>query len=360
MAYASEPQGEQVPLGYSVKPPPPGARLRYTRAVKSGLVVVALAAVACDRGRREAPAPTPDLTPAPAPAPGPAASCKLAPITHRYPMPKRLVAIGDLHGDLAAMRTVLKLAGAIDDKDAWIGGDLVIVQTGDILDRGDDEQAMIDLALKLEGEAEKAGGRFIMLLGNHELMNAAGDFRYVTPGAVHDFDDAPGLDTRPWQRVPEKIRGRISALGPGGVYAKKLAQHNVIAIVGDTAFSHAGVLADWVTQIDAVNQSSRCWLDGQAGGPDAAVPALASDNSPVWTRVFGIDPVDCAAAKASLDKLGVKRQVVGHTVQKAGVNGACDDTIWRIDVGLAKLYDGPIEVLELRPDAPPKILRGSR
>ncbi len=275
-------------------------------------------------------------------------------------MPKRLVAIGDLHGDLGGMRSALKAAGAIDDKDSWIGGDLVIVQTGDVLDRGVDEQAMIDLILKLEGEAKAAGGAFLWLMGNHELMNAAGDFRYVPPDAMHDFDDAPGLDTSKWAKVPERARGRIAALGPGGVYAKKIARHNVVAIVGDTVFSHAGVLAEWATQLDSINQSSRCWLDGQAGGVTDPVEAMTADSSPVWTRVFGIDPVDCAAAAASLAKLGVKRQVVGHTVQPKGINGTCNDTIWRIDVGLAKLYDGPIEVLELTPDKPPRVLKGTR
>ena len=49
----------------------------------------------------------------------------------------------------------------------------------------------------------------------------------------------------------------------------------------------------------------------------------------------------------ALAGLGAKRQVVGHTVQAKGITAACDDTIWRIDVGLAKIYDGPIEVLEL-------------
>jgi hypothetical protein len=39
--------------------------------------------------------------------------------------------------------------------------------------------------------------------------------------------------------------------------------------------------------------------------------------------------------------------VVAHTVQEHGITSACDDKLWRIDVGLAKLYGGPIEVLEL-------------
>ena len=270
----------------------------------------------------------------------------LAPLVTKHPMPKRIVAIGDLHGDLEATRRALRLAGAIDDKDAWIGGDLVVVQTGDILDRGDDEQAIFDLVRKLEPEAKAAGGALIMLLGNHELMNAAGDFRYVTPGAMADFDDAKGLDTSAWQAAPAHARGRIAALGPGGLYAKWLADHAVVAIVGDTIFAHAGVIGDWVTQVEAVNQSSRCWLAGQAGSISEPPPALTSQDSPVWTRAYGLDPADCESAKATLTKLGLKRMVVAHTVQKT-INSACNDTIWRIDVGLAKLYGGPTEVLEL-------------
>jgi len=337
--------------------------LRYARGVRlSPVVLVAL--LGCDRGHREPPPPTttpatPAAKPKP-PAPVASTACTLAPIALRYPMPKRLVAIGDLHGDLGGMRSALRAAGAIDSDDRWIGGDLVVVQTGDVLDRGDDEQAMLDLLFRLESEAKAAGGAVIPLLGNHELMNAAGDFRYVTRGGFTDFDDVAGLDTKPYARVPEIARRRIAALGPGGVYAKKLAAHNVIAIVGDTAFSHAGVLGDWVTQVDAVNLAARCWLDGQAGGPDRPTPALAGDDSPVWTRALALDPVDCAAAKAALSKLGVRRQVVGHTVQPKGITSACDDTIWRIDVGLAKLYDGPIEVLELTPGKPPKVLHGTR
>lgn len=290
--------------------------------------------VACKRDK--APEPQPETQPK---------ACNLAPLPLRHQQPKRVVAIGDLHGDLSGTRAAFRAGGLIDDADHWIGKDTVVVQTGDVLDRGDDEQAILDLLFKLEGEAKAQDGELILLLGNHELMNAAGDFRYVTPGAMHDFD--------------EVARDRIAALGPGGPYAKQLAKHDVIVIVGDTIYSHAGVIGDFVTQVDAVNMSSRCWLDGQAGGASAVPIAMSSDQSPVWTRALGLDPVDCAAAKTAMDTLGVKRMVVGHTVQEKGVNAVCDGTVWRIDVGLAKLYGGPIQVLEIV-DGVPKILSGTR
>ncbi|MCX5748112.1 MAG: calcineurin, partial [Proteobacteria bacterium] len=207
-------------------------------------------------------------------------------------------------------------------------------------DRGDGEQAIIDLFTKLETEARAAGGNVIVLNGNHELMNAALDFRYVTPGGMADFDGP---------------QGRAKALMPGGTYAKVFAKHNAIAIVGYAIFSHAGVLGDWVAQVDAVNTSTRCYLDGQLHDPP---PAARGEDTPLWTRAVGMPDVDCASVTAALTTLGVKRMIVGHTVQRDGISSKCDDALWRIDVGLAKLYDGPIQVLEVYPT--PKILTGTR
>lgn len=309
------------------------------RSVSAALT--ALLACACDRGHHEGPPPP---TPPPPPPPQVAKpGCTLAPIPLRVPAPKRLVAIGDFHGDIGGARAALRAAGAIDDHDKWIGGDLVVVQTGDVLDRGDDEQAILELLEKLAGDAKASGGALIQLLGNHELMNAAGDFRYVTPGGARDF----GGD-------------RKAALAPGGVWAKKLAAHNVIAIVGDNVLSHAGVIPEWVTHVDEVNMASRCWLDGQAGGPRDRTPALVSDDSPVWTRVYGIDgAVDCAQLDHVLEQLHAKRMIVGHTVQEHGITSACDGKLWRIDVGLSKVYGGPIEVLEVTGDNA-RVLKGTR
>jgi hypothetical protein len=306
-------------------------------------------ALACDRGRSSDPPPAAAHQTAPA-APG----CALAPVPLRRPAARRLVAIGDLHGDVDAARDALRAAGAIDDGARWIGADLVVVQTGDVLDRGDSEHALLDLLVDLGAQARAAGGALVVLTGNHELMNAAGDYRYVTPAGARAFGGAQG-PTAP--ALPERWRSRYAALGPGGPYARRLAEHGAIAIVGDTVFSHAGVLGRWAARADEVNQSVRCWLDGQTSDHPEA---LTAEDGPVWTRAAGSEAADCASVRRALDALGASRMVVGHTVQSQGINAACDGALWRIDVGLARYYGGPIEVLEIAPGARPRVITGTR
>src|SRR5690349_1911903 len=193
-------------------------------------IAIALLLAGCKREPDDKPAPPPSPTPAPAaPDASAAPGCHLPDNPWRRQAPGRIVAVGDLHGDLTATRAALRVAGVIDPHDRWIGGTTTLVQVGDVLDRGDDEQAIIDLLERLEGEAAAAGGAVIWLLGNHELMNAAADFRYVTPGGFTDFADVPNLDTSGLTAAPANERARIAAFRPGGPYAQILAGQNTIA-----------------------------------------------------------------------------------------------------------------------------------
>ena len=270
-----------------------------------------------------------------------AASCHtsapLPPAVVRHAAAARVVAFGDVHGDLEATRAALRLAGAIDAADHWAGGKLVVVQTGDQLDRGDQEREILDLFDRLVGEAAQAGGAFLPLDGNHELMNAAGDFRYVTPGGFAQFG---GED------------GRRAAFAPGGPVAKRLAARPIYAIVGDTLFVHGGILPAHLDQgLEALDDEARTWLRGERPGPPRA---LTDHESPLWTRRYSKpdvdDPAVCADAAAVLKRLGLRRMVVAHTVREQGMSSLCAGSIWRIDVGLARLYGGPLQVLELRGD----------
>jgi len=284
-------------------------------------------------------APTRALAAGPAPAPS----------SSRLPAPPRLVAIGDLHGDFEATRSVLRLAGAIDEQDRWIGKQLVVVQTGDQLDRGDGERKILDLLERLVEEARAAGGALHVLNGNHELMNAAGDLRYVTAGGFVDFADVSGVDMADPRAAaaPPAMRGRLLAFAPGGPYARKLAARPVVLIVGDSVFAHAGVLPGHVRRgLDTINAETQTWLRGEG---EISPDIIQGDDSPVWTRRFCQDPgpADCAVADETLVQLGVKRMVVGHTVHTEGIVRNCDGKVWCIDVGMAAYYGGHAEALEI-------------
>jgi len=278
-----------------------------------------------------------------------APGCAAPAIAWHFPATGRVVAVGDVHGDLAALRKALVGADVIDEHDRWIAGTATLVQTGDILDRGGDEVEVHQLLAELAAQAKQAGGRILLLNGNHELMNAAGDFRYVTEGGWEDFADheVPEPLRARLADAPAELRGRIAAFAPGGEWARRLADQPLVAVVGATVFVHGGVLPEHVGHIDEMHRQVQCWLLGHGPPPADAV----GGDGPVWTRDYGGDDVRCDRVRAALDGLGARRMVIGHTPQRSGaITSACDGTLWRIDVGMAAFYGGTPAALEIADD----------
>ena len=60
-----------------------------------------------------------------------------------------------------------------------------LLQVGDLLDRGDHEIPLLYWLERLRWQAAAAGGALHVLNGNHETMNVAGQYRYVTRGGMH-------------------------------------------------------------------------------------------------------------------------------------------------------------------------------
>ena len=307
-------------------------------------LVLALTALACQQPSSDSRAPrasSPSIAADVAEPVAPAAPEK--PRLTRHPGAARVVAIGDVHGDLSALKGALKLAGLADEQGTWSGGKAVLVQTGDLLDRGDDEDEIMDLLHKLREGARAAGGDVVLLLGNHEAMNAQGDLRYVTPGGFQDFADTPlPRDAERLKRLvtlPQQARGRMAAFLPGGPAAAQLASYKTIAVVGDSVFVHGGVLPEHVDYgIDRLNAEVSAWLMGEGALPQL----MQGERSPLWTRLYSQaeTPQSCATLEETLKKLGVSRMVVGHTPQPGGITSACGEKVWRVDVGMAAHYGG--------------------
>ena len=71
----------------------------------------------------------------------------------------RLVAIGDVHGRHDQLAAILQAAGLADDLLRWTGGKDHLVLCGDLIDRGPDDRAILDLVRRLQKQAESAHPR---------------------------------------------------------------------------------------------------------------------------------------------------------------------------------------------------------
>src|SRR6476659_4318548 len=102
----------------------------------------------------------------------------------------RIIAIGDIHGSIDGIKSILKITGLIDGSNKGIGGKAQLLQTGDYMDRGAGVRQVLDLLMSLEDQAKSTGGRASALLGNHEVMNLIGETRDATPEIFATFADA--------------------------------------------------------------------------------------------------------------------------------------------------------------------------
>ncbi len=171
---------------------------------------------------------------------------------------ERVVAFADVHGAYTELITLLRETGIVDAQDRWAAGRTHVVSLGDLLDRGADSRKVMDLLMRLQGEAQAAGGRLHVVLGNHEAMNVLGDLRYVDPGEFAAYTDVESATERAdlrkaWeaaqgagsgpafdQKFPPGYFGHRAALSPKGTYGQWLLSLPVAIAINDTLFMHAG------------------------------------------------------------------------------------------------------------------------
>jgi len=269
------------------------------------------------------PTAAPEATPEPAPEPEPDGPSQGP--------PDRVVAIGDLHADLPDALAVLAMSGLVDESGSWSGGQTILVQTGDTTDRGPDSLEVIELLMRLEGEATAAGGQVHALLGNHEVMNMVGDLRYVSPGDLADF---------------ESSEARARAFSDQGELGRWLRSKDAVVQVGDTVYAHGGVSPTFAkVGVNGLSEAVRRAIDAEPAHP------VLRDTGPLWFRDYLLadETIACKMLAESLDTLGAKRMIVGHTTQRSGRIGVrCGGAILGIDTGISSHYGDNLAAVELR------------
>ena len=178
---------------------------------------------------------------------------------------ERIVAVSDIHGAYEPLVATLRNAGVLDADLGWAGGTAHLVIVGDILDRGPDSRDAMDLLMRLETEAEAAGGMVHVLIGNHEAMNLVGDLRYVAKEEFAAFSDEETEEERArWlaeyaqekgagDDISEELRAEFDERFPAGFFAHRrefeadgkygawLLSQPVVVVVNATAFVHGGL-----------------------------------------------------------------------------------------------------------------------
>jgi len=266
---------------------------------------------------------------------------------------QRIVVIGDIHADIGAARSAFQLAGAIDANDNWIGGNLIVVQLGDVIGRSYEERESLDFILAVRESADSAGGKVHVLIGNHEVFGAERELEWVSESAYAAFEDIPGLDLDDPRLVdlPMSQRARSAALAPGGHYAAKIAEFPAVLRLGNTIFAHGGVTPYWAEYgIDRINEEISHWFAGEIDQPASALGRDRGnfDDNVMMSRHFSeeVGSEECAMLDASLKILGARRMIVAHTVQES-ITSNCNEKVWAIDVGMSRYYGGKVEVLEI-------------
>jgi hypothetical protein len=267
---------------------------------------------------------------------------------------ERVIAFADVHGAYDDLTQLLRTVGVVDASLHWAAGTAHVVSTGDLMDRGPGSREVLDLLIRLQTEAQSAGGKLHVVLGNHEALNLLGDLRYVTPAefAAYEADEPAAVRDN---THPRGYFAKRAAFAPDGQYGRWLLGLPVAIIINDTLFMHGGPSAVLTgLSIEEINQRYRAALSGVVSLPDAIEASsrldaadrnpLLSRDGPNWYRGAALcnEASEADVLKPLLDGLGVKRVVVGHTIARnLRVASRLDGTVVKLDTGMNRpVYKG--------------------
>jgi hypothetical protein len=273
----------------------------------------------------------------------------------------RIIVLGDIHGDWELTIKLLKIGNVIDDKLQWIGNNTIVVQMGDQIDRCrptdklckhplttmNDENSDIKILKffsELHNKAKINGGAVYSLLGNHEIMNILGDFRYVSHNNIKSFDN----------NINIAITKRQEFFKRGGEFAKYLAETRISLLqIGKHLFVHGGLMPSIAQKytISQINNIVKQWLIDPTFNDVSTDEIIHGINSPFWNRSFGILKPNCSMDNnickdlfsKTCELYNIDNIIIGHSIQSydnhSGINSTCDNRIWRTDVGASKAMD---------------------
>jgi len=258
-----------------------------------------------------------------------------------------IYAVGDPHGDYERLVTVLAKAKIIagdpgpPEKVQWTAGKAMLICTGDMIDKGPESLRVIALFRALQPAAQKAGGRVIVTMGNHEATFLA------DPLAKKAKDFRDELTTKANLNPAEVAAGK-DKLGIG----QFLRNLPVAARINEWFFAHAG------NTHGRTLKQLRLDLEQDVSTNGFQAKMLQADDSivearlkPLWWQKDTETPAQGRARLASYVKaLGVQHLVIGHQPghyvfdkgverKKGHMFQAYNGLIFLIDTGMSRMIN---------------------
>lgn len=308
---------------------------------------------------------------------------------------ERIVAVGDLHGDYENFIKILKTpkVNIIDENLKWIGGKTHLVQIGDIMDRGERAKEIFDLLRRLGKEAEEAGGKVHVLIGNHEELNiinrAFEVARYVTVmqfvefipdeyrqkrerkirrkiGEIDSENTNSDFVLHPelfifWKKILEDARKTKDSEEQRQYYKGFINKHgnwilgnNVVIKINGIVFVHGGIsLRNSRKTLKHINDRMRLELkesmlqilkDRPSRIMNHRLEFLYDSNSPLWYREYSVQEEEVFGdiVNEILKNLEADRIVTAHTpvalehVEEMSKYGG---KVWIIDTSISDAYE---------------------
>jgi hypothetical protein len=258
---------------------------------------------------------------------------------------RTVLAMSDVHGGYDRMVALLLAGGVVAARPAspplltWGAGGAVLLVLGDLIDKGPQGLEVIEALRALEESAARAGGKVVVLLGNHE----AELFADPTNAKATSGD---GLDDQ-LERVGVSPADFAAGRDPRGAW---LRLRPFGAKLGDVFFAHAGdthgaTLAGLASELGAARAQS------------FADPRITGSGSILEARDWYGDP---AVVAASARALGVARFVFGHDPNALGARGRIavgqGGALARIDCGMSPVVnDSDGCLLRIADDGPSEL-----
>lgn len=196
-----------------------------------------------------------------------------------YDLPKKMIVISDIEGNYDAFAGFLYNNDLIDENHNWIYGDGHLVLVGDFVDRGKNVTQVLWLIYKLEQQAKRHNGLVHFILGNHEVLNFSGDYRYNRKKYMKAAQEISQIKNK-----KEALKYMYSVNSELG---KWLATKNVVEKIGSYIFVHAGISPDilnYKLSFTDINNIVRLNFRNKKKLDDKTTKFLFSSRGPFWYR----------------------------------------------------------------------------